>query len=233
MNVGSARSARLPRSHRGPCSSVTNRPMWGSSWKPLIPPRLPDRAKASEWPPESVTSKVPAVSGGWARAGTARTSMRTASSPDPSRARARGARLLDRVRPVPYSEGVMGLFGGRSSSGVTEDTVLKALRAVRDPESGQDIVSLGLVKGLVVEGRRVGFTLEFTTQPPLAKVEIHSQARKIVAALPGVSEAKVAMAASKPRSAAQPTHAHQPAAGGGKAELIPDVKHTIAVSSGK
>jgi ATP-binding protein involved in chromosome partitioning len=127
----------------------------------------------------------------------------------------------------------MGLFGGRSSSGVTEDTVLKALRAVRDPESGQDIVSLGLVKGLVVEGGRVGFTLEFTTQPALAKVEIHSQARKLVAALPGVSEAKVAMAASKPRSAAQHAHAHQPGAGEGKAELIPDVKHTIAVSSGK
>jgi ATP-binding protein involved in chromosome partitioning len=127
----------------------------------------------------------------------------------------------------------MGLFGGRSPSGVTEDAILKALRTVRDPESGQDIVSLGLVQGLAIEGGRVGFTLEFTTQPALAKVEIHSQARKIVAALPGVTEAKVVMAASKPRSGAQHAHGQHPAAGGGKEELIPEVKHTIAVSSGK
>ncbi len=125
----------------------------------------------------------------------------------------------------------MGLFGGRSASSVTEDAVLNALRAVRDPESGQDIVSLGLVKGLAIESGRVAFTLEFTTQPALAKVEIHSQARKVVAALPGVSEAKVAMAASRPPSGAQ--HAPHGAAGGGKEELIPEVKHTIAVSSGK
>jgi ATP-binding protein involved in chromosome partitioning len=127
----------------------------------------------------------------------------------------------------------MGLFGGRSSGGVTEDAILKALRTVRDPESGQDIVSLGLVQGLTIEGGRVGFTLEFTSQPALAKVEIHSQARKVVAALPGVTEAKVAMAASRPRSGPPHAHAHHPAAGGGQAELIPDVKHTIAVSSGK
>ncbi|HLE43332.1 MAG TPA: Mrp/NBP35 family ATP-binding protein [Methylomirabilota bacterium] len=124
----------------------------------------------------------------------------------------------------------MGLFGGRSSSAVTEEAVLSALRGVKDPESGTDIVTLGLVQGLEIEGGRVAFTLEFTTQPALAKVEIHSQARRAVAALPGVSEAKVTMGSSKPRPAAQ--HAHG-AAGAEREVLIPEVKHTVAVSSGK
>jgi ATP-binding protein involved in chromosome partitioning len=126
----------------------------------------------------------------------------------------------------------MGLFGGRGASGLTEDSVLAALRGVRDPESGTDIVALGLVKGLAIENGRVAFTLEFTTQPAVVKVEIHSQARRVVAALPGVTEAKVAMGAPRPRPGAQHGHAH---AGPAEAAepLVPDVKHTVAVSSGK
>jgi ATP-binding protein involved in chromosome partitioning len=128
----------------------------------------------------------------------------------------------------------MGLFGGRGS-GITEDAVLSALSRIRDPEAGQDIVSLGLVKNITIEGGRVAFTLEFTSQPALAKVEIHSQARKAVAALPGVTEAKVAMGSTRPRAGAQHAHGAPGAAGGPEPheELIPDVKRTIAVSSGK
>src|SRR5262249_52326177 len=127
----------------------------------------------------------------------------------------------------------MGLFGSRSAGGVTEDAVLNALRAVRGPQSGQDIVTLGFVQGLALEGGRGAFTLQFTSPPPLAKVEVHTQARKIVAALPGVSEAKVAMAASRPRPAAGHQGHHHPAAGAEKEDLIPEVRHTVAVSSGK
>ncbi len=122
----------------------------------------------------------------------------------------------------------MGLFGSGKAGGVTEDAVLKALRAVLDPTLGKDIVSLGLVKGLTIEGGHVAFTLEFTgEQPPLAKAEIHSKARKAVAALPGVSDVKAAMG-----SRASTTHAaHGPEPP--KPDLIPEVKQTIAVSSGK
>jgi ATP-binding protein involved in chromosome partitioning len=128
----------------------------------------------------------------------------------------------------------MSLFGGKGTSGVTEESVLSVLRAVKDPDTGTDVVSLGLVKGLTVDGGKVAFTLEFTTQSALAKVEMHSQARKAVAALPGVSEARVAMAAPRPRPAAQQGHAHGGAPHGEPpADLVPDVKHTIAVSSGK
>ena len=137
--------------------------------------------------------------------------------------------MLDRVRPVPYSEGTMAFFGGKHASAVTEEAVLGALRGIHDPELGQDIVSLGLVQGLAIEGGQVAFTLDFTSQAPLTKVEIHSKARKAVAALPGVTEAKVTMGSARPRAAAHGPHAAGPA----QEELVPDVKQTVAVSSGK
>jgi ATP-binding protein involved in chromosome partitioning len=132
----------------------------------------------------------------------------------------------------------MGFFGGKSTTSVTEDAILGVLRGIKDPELDRDIVSLGLVKGLTIEGGHVAFTLEFTTQSATTKVDIHSRARKAVASLPGVTEAKVGLAGPKGRAAAPAAHAgHAGHAGDAPApaheDLVPEVKHTIAVSSGK
>jgi ATP-binding protein involved in chromosome partitioning len=118
-----------------------------------------------------------------------------------------------------------------SSGTVTEAAVLDALRAVQDPDSRKDIVSLGLVRDLEIGDGEVSFTLAFTNQPPAAKVALHSGASRAVSQLPGVKRVQVKMG-----SAAQPARAsHAPAPGGpgAGAEFIPEVKHTIAVSSGK
>ena len=126
----------------------------------------------------------------------------------------------------------MGLFGGSRANALTKEAVLGALRGVLDTNVGKDIVTLGLVEGVTVEGGRVTFTLQFTAeQPPLARAEIHNRARKIVQALPGVSDVKAGIAS---RGAAGQTagHGHGPPRPPPE-ELIPDVKHTIAVSSGK
>jgi len=126
----------------------------------------------------------------------------------------------------------MGLFGG-SKAAVTQEAVLSALRRVLDPTGGQDIVTLGLVGGLTVQGGEVAFTLEFTSaQPPLSRAEIHSQARKAVQALPGVTAVKAGMASKGAGARGGHGHAHGQQ-GPTAEELIPEVKHTIAVSSGK
>jgi len=130
----------------------------------------------------------------------------------------------------------MGLFGGSKAGGLTNDTVLTALRGVVDPNVGKDIVSLGLVQGLTVEAGQVTFTLQFTgDQPPLARAEIHNRARKAVQALPGVTEVKAGIASSRPAGGHGSGQGHAHGKGGAAAaeELIPEVKHTIAVSSGK
>jgi ATP-binding protein involved in chromosome partitioning len=118
----------------------------------------------------------------------------------------------------------------------TETSVLAALRGIQDPDQGRDIVSLGLVKDLHIHGAEVSFTLAFAGQSPSTKAQLHSSASKAVSQLPGVSRVSVkigtAAAAGRPQGAAG--HAHAPAQpGAAAAEFIPEVKHTIAVSSGK
>ena len=115
----------------------------------------------------------------------------------------------------------------------TESTVLAALRAVRDPDQGQDIVTLGLVKELHVHDAEVSFTLAFAGQSPATKATLHSSASKAVSQLPGVSRVSVKMGsgAVAGRPAAHGHAPGQPAAAA--TDFIPEVKHTVAVSSGK
>ena len=124
----------------------------------------------------------------------------------------------------------------------SQQDVLDALRGIKDPDSQKDIVALGLVRDLAVEGGEVSFTLAFAAQPPQTKVMIHSMASRLVARLPGVSRVNAKMGGAA--GAAAPAHQH---GGPGQAhgapqatapaqrpaDLIPEVKHTIAVSSGK
>ena len=121
---------------------------------------------------------------------------------------------------------------------VTQDAVLDALRAVKDPEAQQDIVTLGLIRDLTIADAQVSFTLAFTSQSPASKATLHSMASRAVGRVPGVEKVQVKMGAGQPGRPAQAApHAHgQGHAHGGppKAEnLIPEVKQTIAVSSGK
>jgi ATP-binding protein involved in chromosome partitioning len=110
---------------------------------------------------------------------------------------------------------------------ITESVVLDALRTVRDPELGKDIVTLGLVRDLHIHDSEVSFTLAFTTQPPASKVLLHSGAARAVSEIPGAGRVQVKMGSAAAARAAQP---QAPPAGG---EFIPEVRHTIAVSSGK
>jgi ATP-binding protein involved in chromosome partitioning len=125
----------------------------------------------------------------------------------------------------------------------SEQDVLTALRGIKDPESQKDIVALGLVRDLAVHGGEVSFTLAFAAQPPQTKVMIHSMASKLVGRLPGVSKVSAKMGGAAAAAQQPPSgghgHAHAQAAPQGTAptqrpaDMIPEVKHTIAVSSGK
>jgi ATP-binding protein involved in chromosome partitioning len=127
----------------------------------------------------------------------------------------------------------------------TEQQVLDALRGIRDPESQKDIVALGLVRDLAVDANGVSVTLAFTGQAPAAKATMHSMATRLLGQIPGIGKVQVKMGGA----AAPAAHSHAPAPGpqaqghghgqpqGGPGapavNLIPEVRHTIAVSSGK
>src|SRR5438270_4372403 len=111
---------------------------------------------------------------------------------------------------------------------ISEAAVLDVLRGIQDPDQGRDIVALGLVQDLHVHDGEVTFTLAFAGQPPATKVALHSGASRAVSQMPGVRRVQVKMgtgAAPRPAAPAAP-----PAP---SAEFIPEVKHTVAVSSGK
>jgi ATP-binding protein involved in chromosome partitioning len=125
----------------------------------------------------------------------------------------------------------------------TEQQVLDALRGIRDPDSQQDIVALGLVRDLAIGPSGVSFTLAFAGQAPAAKATVHSMATRLVGQLPGVRNVQIKMGSSAPAAAA-PAHAHAPGHGQAhghpqgqgappRPDFIPEVRHTIAVSSGK
>ena len=108
------------------------------------------------------------------------------------------------------------------STPVTETAVLDALRQVHDPDLRRDIVSLGFVKRLVIDGSRVAFSIELTTPACPVKDQLRDQARALVEQVPGVSTVAIEMTAAV-RSAAIPDTARA---------AVPGVKNIIAVGAG-
>src|SRR5215203_4754686 len=73
--------------------------------------------------------------------------------------------------------------------------VLEALRVVRDPDLNRDIVSLGFIKNLAIDGGRVAFTIELTTPACPVKDQMRDQAHAAVSRMPGVAAVDVTMSA--------------------------------------
>ncbi len=105
------------------------------------------------------------------------------------------------------------------SSRISPQDVVDALRAVKDPNVGRDIVTMGYVKQLEVGDNRVTFALQLATPAGPARDHLMAQAHAAVEAL-GVAHVEIHRLA--------PTPAPTPGRG-----LIPQVKYTIAVASGK
>jgi ATP-binding protein involved in chromosome partitioning len=105
---------------------------------------------------------------------------------------------------------------------VTIETVLESLKAIQDPDLGRDIVSLGFVKDVQIDGGSVRFAIELTTPACPIKERFRRDAERIVSALPGVSSVSVTMT-----SRVRPTHTLP-------SSLLPEgVRNMVAVASGK
>ena len=142
------------------------------------------------------------------------------------------------------------------------DALRNALREIKDPASGRDIVSAGLVEGIQVREGLVQVALLTDRAHAAAMEPVRRAAEALLARQPGVTNATAVLTAHKgppPAStvasrqgnqAPQPGgrahgHSHGPGAqgpgagpgggpGGGKAALLlPDVKAIVAVASGK
>jgi ATP-binding protein involved in chromosome partitioning len=104
---------------------------------------------------------------------------------------------------------------------VTEQQVLAALSKVQDPDLHKDIVSLGFVKDLGIDGGDVRFTIELTTPACPVKEQLKSEAEAQVRAVPGVTAVTATMTANVK------------ARGGMGRQAIPGVRNVVAVGAGK
>jgi ATP-binding protein involved in chromosome partitioning len=110
----------------------------------------------------------------------------------------------------------------REMTQISEQQILTALSNITDPDLGKDIVTLGFVKDLTINGGDVSFRLVLTTPACPVKESFEAEARALVGEIPGVSNVKVTMDAEVPKGRGV---ANSPA--------LPGVKNIIAVSSGK
>ena len=130
---------------------------------------------------------------------------------------------------------------------VTEQDIFAALKAVQDPDRGQDIVALGMVSGVVVKDGNVGFAIEVDPKRGAELEPLRKKAEEVVDNLPGVLSVTAVLTAHRaPGSGApgggapggpaaqQGGPAAQQASGAGAAgALVPGVKAIVAVASGK
>jgi ATP-binding protein involved in chromosome partitioning len=138
-----------------------------------------------------------------------------------------------------------------SETALTE-AVRAALRGVRDPATGRDVVDSGMVQGLVVRDGLVQFALEVPRERAREMEPLRAAAEKAVAGVRGVLSATCVLTAHREPMGPRPGGSGQagpqprgaPAAAGGRqaapgapagqgAMLLPEVGKIVAVASGK
>jgi len=114
---------------------------------------------------------------------------------------------------------------------ITEEQVKAALSGVMDPELGRNLVELGMVRNIRIQGDEVALTLALTISGCPLKDQIVAQARAAVLGLEGVREVRIDLA--------EMTEEERRRIGlgrmgqSGTAEGFNHIRHVVAVMSGK
>ena len=139
---------------------------------------------------------------------------------------------------------------------INEEQIYVALRDVVDPDRGADIVSLGMVTGLVIKDNNVGFSLEVDPRRGPSLEPLRQAAEKAAQDVPGVLSVTAVLTAHTPagRATAEQQSSAKTSPGAGATTnragaprttmqaatqananqlLLPDVRFIVAVASGK
>src|SRR5689334_1485396 len=90
---------------------------------------------------------------------------------------------------------------------VTEAMVKDALSAVIDPDLHKDIVTLGFVRAIKIDGGTVALEVNLTTPACPVKEKLKTECETALLALPGITAANVVMTATT-RAAPQAATSH-------------------------
>ncbi|MEX2540188.1 MAG: Mrp/NBP35 family ATP-binding protein [Trueperaceae bacterium] len=99
-----------------------------------------------------------------------------------------------------------------------ETRVLEALKTVQDPELHQDLVTLGMVDNVAVDGQRISIKINLTTPACPMKAKIEADIRQAVEPLDGIDVVELSFGSQVK---------------GTQQEALPGVRNIIAVGSGK
>ena len=122
---------------------------------------------------------------------------------------------------------------------ITEEQILNCLGNIQDPEHQNDIVALGMVKGLVVKNGNVGFSIEVEPARGTSMEPTRKAAETAVKALDGVLSVTAVLSAHRNTDAQAQAKSNasqsnpDPSANPAPRELAPHVKKIVAVASGK
>ena len=105
---------------------------------------------------------------------------------------------------------------------ITKENILETLKKIQDPELKRDIVSLGMVKEVLVQGGDMTVELTVAASSHTLKDALKATVEKSLSGLPGAG--KVAVRFSALPSAKTPFQAQN---------ALPGVQHVVAVASGK
>ncbi|MBM4169285.1 MAG: iron-sulfur cluster carrier protein ApbC [Ignavibacteria bacterium] len=105
----------------------------------------------------------------------------------------------------------------------TEENILNVLRQVRDPDLHRDIVTLGFVKDLQIDEETVRFKLQLTTPACPVRDQFKSECERVIKKeIEGVKKVDVEITSN--------VVSHTD---GRKEAILPGVRNTLAVTSGK
>ena len=105
---------------------------------------------------------------------------------------------------------------------MTHDEIIAALANIKDPDLHRDIVSLGFVKKVEITDRKIDVEIQLTTPACPVRDDMKSQAVNEIRRLGFTGDVNVTMASQVV------SHANQV-----REQVLPGVKNTIAVASGK
>lgn len=124
---------------------------------------------------------------------------------------------------------------------ITNEQIIEALEKLNDPDRGESIVALGMIKGLKTQDGHVAFSIEVDSARGPSMEPLRKEAETIVHALPGVLTATVVLTAETPAPANDHEHDHGhdhgqkqgPTQQGQEVQVLTGVDSIVAVSSGK
>ncbi|MBX3038920.1 MAG: Mrp/NBP35 family ATP-binding protein [Anaerolineales bacterium] len=104
---------------------------------------------------------------------------------------------------------------------ITNEAILKALSTVQEPDLGQDLVTLNMIKNLEIEGSHVSFTVMLTTPACPFRGKIEKDCKEAVMKVDGVKTITVKMDSDVPND------------GRMRGLVKTPIRNAIAIGSGK